>query len=97
MNQENTEKSARNLPQVLTLRRGTKKSPVPLKEEPIRVKNLKDAKKLLSRLLVSFQREEVDSRQAKDLAYLISVFIQAVKDAELEERIKVLEDKTFLR
>ena len=82
------------VPKVLTLRRNTANSPRSLKEKPIRVKNLRDAKKLLARLLVAFQRQELDGREAKDLAYLLSVFVQIVKDADIEERVRLLEEKT---
>jgi len=79
---------------VLSLRRGGKNPSLSLEEKPIRVRNLKDAKKLLGRLLVAFQRKEVDNRDAKDLAYLVSVYVQVLKDAELEQRIAKLEEKT---
>ena len=92
MNKKLNEKEGSNLPKVLNLRRDKKNSPLSLKEKPIRVKNLKDAKKLISRLLVAFQREEIDGRNAKDLAYLLSVFIQICKDVELEDRLTKLEN-----
>jgi hypothetical protein len=78
---------------LLALQGDRRNSPALLKERPIRVGNLKDAKKLLARLLVAFQRGEIDGRDAKDLAYLLSVFIQLAKDVELEERVKQLEHK----
>ncbi|MCX6141989.1 MAG: hypothetical protein NTZ35_02095 [Ignavibacteriales bacterium] len=92
--QETAENAGLNLPKVLTLRRNTANSPLSLKEKPIKVKNLRDAKKLLSRILVAFQRGELEGREAKDLAYLLSVWVQIVKDADLEERIRLLEAKT---
>ena len=79
-------------PKVLKLRGDRKNTPPSLKEKPIRVRNLKDAKKLIGRLLVAFQREEIDGRNAKDLAYLLTVFIQIVKDVELDERLTKLEN-----
>jgi len=85
------------VPKVLTLRRNTANSPRSLKEKPIRVKNLRDAKKLLARLLVAFQRQELDGRKAKDLAYLLSVYVSIVKDSDLEERLRILEERTRLR
>jgi predicted nucleotidyltransferase len=62
----------------------------------MRVKNLKDAKRLMSRLLVAFQRGDTDNRDAKDLAYLLSVYVQIVKDSEIEERIAMLEERIAL-
>ena len=86
-------KDGTNSPKFLKLRNLRRNSPLSLRENPIRVRNLRDAKKLLSRLLVSFQRGEVEGREAKDLAYLLSVFVQVVKDAELEKRIDRLEER----
>ena len=61
-------------------------------KSPLRVSKPKDAKRLLSRLIYQFQTGEITSRDAKDLAYLVSVFISIVKDIELEERIQKLEE-----
>ena len=85
------------VPKVLTLRRNPDNSPRSLKEKPIKVKNLRDAKKLLARILVAFQRDELAVRQAKDLAYLLSVYVSIVKDSDLEERLRILEERTRLR
>lgn len=60
---------------------------------PVRVSKPKDAKRLLSRLIYQFQTGEISSRDAKDLAYLVSVYIAVVKDTELVERLENLEQK----
>lgn len=58
---------------------------------PVKVRSLKDAKRLLSRLIVQLQSGQVTGQAAKDLTYLLSVFLQLVRDHELEQRIKRIE------
>jgi hypothetical protein len=58
---------------------------------PVKVRSLKDAKRLLSRLIVQLQSGQVKGSDAKDLTYLLSVFLQLVRDHELEQRIKRIE------
>jgi len=60
---------------------------------PIRVNNVKQARKLLSRLIYGLQKGEISGRTAKDLCYLLSVFISIVRETETEERITELERK----
>ena len=62
-------------------------------ERPVKVNNVKQAKKLLSKLIYGLQTGEIDSRKAKDLTYLLSVFITVVKETEFDERLKALESK----
>jgi hypothetical protein len=80
------------VPKVLSLRRPARNTPISLREKPLRVRSLRDAKKLLARILVAFQRGEMGGRDAKDLAYLLSVWVQIAKDVELEERLVMLEN-----
>ena len=68
-------------------------TPPPVLERPVRVNNVKQAKKLLSKLIYGLQTGEIDSRKAKDLTYLLSVFITVVKETEFDERLKALESK----
>ena len=65
----------------------------PLGGKPIRISKVKDAKRLLSRLLMEFQKGTIDSRQAKDMTYMLVSFVQIVKDTEMEERLGRLELK----
>ena len=58
---------------------------------PVRVRKLKDAKRLLSRLIVQLQAGTIAGQDAKDLCYLLSTFVQIVRDGELETRIERLE------
>ena len=65
----------------------------PLLKKPVRVSKLKDAKRLLSRLIYEFQLGTLSGRDAKDLTYLISQFIAACKEIEFDDRIKLIEQK----
>ena len=67
--------------------------PPPVLERPVRVNNVKQAKKLLSKLIYGLQTGEIEGRKAKDLTYLLSVFISIVRETETEERITELERK----
>ena len=67
-------------------------TPPPL-AKPIKVNNVKQAKKLLSRLIYQLQTEEIKSQKAKDITYLLSVFLTVIRDTELEERLTELERK----
>lgn len=67
-----------------------KSTPTPT---PIRVTNLRAAKRLLSRLIYQLQSGEIQGTTAKDLTYLLSVFVNIFKQMELEERLNLLEQK----
>ena len=58
-------------------------------ERPIR--NCKDARRLLSRIISDFRAGKILGADAKTMAYLLSVYVQITKDTELEERISRLE------
>ena len=52
-----------------------------------RIRNAKDAKKLLGRLISAFTKGETNSEDARTLAYLVQVYVQACVPAEIEERL----------
>ena len=56
------------------------------------VTDLRKAKRLLSKLISEFIKGGIDNRDAKDLAYLVSVLITAIKEVDIEARIKALEE-----
>jgi len=74
------------------MKKQVKQTP-PLLKKPVRVSKLKDAKRLLSRLIYEFQLGTLSGRDAKDLTYLISQFIAACKEIEFDDRIKLIEQK----
>jgi hypothetical protein len=66
--------------------------PIPLMGmRPVKVSSARDARRLASRLIKGFQSRTIDSKEAKDLMYLLIGYVQAFKTADLEERIKALE------
>lgn len=75
------------------VKKGVNSNPQPLLDIKINVTNLKSAKRLLSKLISKFISGEIINQDAKDLAYLVSVYVSVVKDVEIEERIKKLEEK----
>lgn len=60
---------------------------------PIKVTNLKSAKRLLSKLIYELQFKRIDSQAAKDLTYLLVSFVNIFKNYELEKRLEELESK----
>ena len=60
----------------------------------IRVSSIKDARRLLSRLISQLQQGTVLSRDAKDLTYLLSIYVQITRESDLEERLEALEKQT---
>lgn len=73
--------------------KGVNPNSIPLLDLKIKVTNLKSAKRLMSKLISGFISGKIINQNAKDLAYLVSTFVAIVKDAEIEERIKMLEEK----
>ena len=59
--------------------------------KPIRVNNLKSAKRLLSKLIYDLQIGNIDSKLAKDLTYLVSVYVNIFKEYDLEKKLDQLE------
>lgn len=60
---------------------------------PVRVKDLKSAKRLLTRLIRGLQVGTITGRNAKDLCYLLTVFITLHKEQDYEERLIAIENK----
>lgn len=60
---------------------------------PVKIRGVKDAKRLLSRLIYELQQGIVSGRDAKDLCYLLNSYVQITKETEFEERLKALEEK----
>ena len=60
---------------------------------PIKVTNLKSARRLLSRLIYQLQTGEVENQTAKDLTYLLISYVNIFKAYEFEQRLLKLEEK----
>ena len=74
--------------QVVTTASETLDTP-PLLEKP--VKNVKDARRLLSTIIAEFRAGMIQGTDAKTMCYLLSTYVSITKDTELEERITKLE------
>ena len=59
----------------------------------VTVRCARDAKRLFTKLINEFQRGRILSREAKDLCYLLTGFMTACVNADLEERLERLEKK----
>lgn len=60
---------------------------------PIKVTNLKNAKRLLSRLIYDLQAGMIENQTAKDLTYLLVSYVNVFKQYEIEQRIDEIEKK----
>lgn len=68
-------------------------NPNVLLNKPIRISRIKDAKRLLSRLIFEFQKGTINGRDAKDLTYLLISYVTICKAIDFEERLIKLEEK----
>lgn len=60
---------------------------------PIRVNDLKSAKRLLSKLILELQTGALESPKAKDLCYLVTSYVNVYKIVDVEARILDLETR----
>lgn len=59
----------------------------------IKINTVKDAKRLLSRLIYGLQTGTIGNQLAKDLTYLLISYVNICRDVEFETRLKDLEEK----
>lgn len=86
---QKTKKRAGKEQQQTDLQAVTGTTPYPRK--PVVVRDARSAKRLLGRLIVALQKREITGCEAKDLCYLLSVYVQIHRESDLEERIVKLE------
>ena len=60
-----------------------------LNEKPVIVKDVKTAKRLLSRLISEYQTGGVNETYCKTLCYMLNVFISIEKELETQQRIEI--------
>ena len=60
---------------------------------PIKVTSLKNAKRLLSRLIFDLQNGTIENQTAKDLTYLLVSYVNVFKQYEIEKRIEEIEKR----
>ena len=66
---------------------------IPLLYRPIRINKIDDARRLLSRLILEFQKGTIQSRDAKDLCYLVVSYVNVASQTDLEARLSAIEQK----
>jgi hypothetical protein len=59
----------------------------------INVTNIKQAKRLLTRIIRGYQENRYTDKKVKTLAYLLQVMVQIVKEFEFNERLSKLEER----
>ncbi len=62
---------------------------------PIKVTSLKNAKRLLSRLIYDLQSGMIENQTAKDLTYLLVSYVNVFKQYEIEKRIDEIEKRIY--
>jgi hypothetical protein len=65
--------------------------PLGLTGRPVTVRDARSAKRLLGKIIVALQKGTVSSYLAKDLCYLLSVYVQICQSSDFEERLEKLE------
>ena len=58
---------------------------------PIIANDCRSIKRLLSRVLLLLQKRQIDDKEAKSLGYIAGIFVQTIKETELEQRVLELE------
>jgi hypothetical protein len=95
--QTKTSKKGRNSKtnrlQVLNLK-GNSESHPSLLGKPIRISKVRDARRLLGKLILEFQKGNIANQDAKDLCYLVTSYVNVAVQSDFEERLQQLEDNT---
>ena len=63
----------------------------PPSRKRVRLRDCRDARRLLAATFTAFIRDEIDARQANCRTFMLATFSRIVADAELEARIAKLE------
>lgn len=62
-------------------------------QSAVKVTNLKQAKRLLSKLIFDLQTGTIKNQDAKDLTYLLVSYVNVFKQYEIEQRLDAIEKK----
>ncbi|MBN2103786.1 hypothetical protein JW835_07075 [bacterium] len=63
----------------------------------IKLKTIGDVSAFLSKIINQFYRGEIEGPKASKLGYLCNILIGSLKDSQLEERVKALEESMAKR
>jgi hypothetical protein len=64
---------------------------IPSLKTALRVSSIRDASRLMARVVYEFQRLNISSENAKTLAYLLQCYINSFRMAEIEDEVLKLE------
>jgi len=62
--------------------------------KPVRITKVRDAKRLLSKLILGFQKGEIKNQDAKDLTYMLISYVNICTQVDFETRLRSLEEQT---
>ena len=66
-------------------------------KQHINLKTIGEVSSFLAKVINQFYRDEIDGPKASKLGYLCNILIGSLKDSQLEERVKVLEESMAKR
>lgn len=69
-----------------------KNAPTPFLVNVRLIKDVEGAKKVLSKLIRGFVRNEISDPKARTLCYLLNSFVAICRDSDFEKRINALEE-----
>jgi hypothetical protein len=58
----------------------------------VRINDIRSARRFVIKLLNERRRGEIDSDECRDVGYLLRIYIDSYKEAELEARLDQLEE-----
>ncbi len=64
-----------------------------VKMRPVRVRSIKDASLLLSRVLMQLQKDEISENKARSISYVCNSYVKAFELSEIQSRLDDLEIK----
>lgn len=63
----------------------------------VRLKTIGDVSVFLAKVINQFNRDEIEAAKASKLGYLCNIMVGLLKDSELEERVRLLEESVEKR
>ena len=64
---------------------------------PIRIRSVKDARRLLARVLKQLQLQQISESRAKTISYVANSYAKLFEVSELEERVEELEKSAAIK
>lgn len=76
--------------QILNMKKDSPTIP-PLISKPVKITKVRDAKRLLSKMIYEFQLGKIENQSAKDLTYMLMTYVNICTQVDFEERLSKLE------